>query len=119
MPDLAPYLPKQENWTGLAVLLAGLGMILGYAYLAGRRPARNDEPLNGHTRRFVYERDDGFCDYCDEWVPFEELHVDHRKPRVLGGSNHPRNLTTSCAPCNLSKGSMTDGTFRRFLDSLQ
>jgi 5-methylcytosine-specific restriction endonuclease McrA len=74
------------------------------------------------VRKKVYKRDNYTCVYCgrkadqiierksptylitlmlnDDWRPFE---IDHKKPRCLGGSNHMRNLLTSCAKCNNKK----------------
>ena len=39
------------------------------------------------------------------------LTVDHRIPKVRGGSNALENLNTMCAPCNNTKGELTDVEF--------
>ena len=42
------------------------------------------------------------CQYCGSLQ--EQLVRDHVVPVSKGGSDHPRNIRMSCAPCNLSKG---------------
>jgi len=54
-------------------------------------------------RSMVFKRDDHTCTYCGK--KDVELHCDHIIPISKGGSNAMHNLTTSCADCNLSKGS--------------
>jgi len=39
-----------------------------------------------------------------------QLHADHVKPRVAGGSNEESNLVTACRECNLGKGKSAVGT---------
>lgn len=53
------------------------------------------------VKTIVLARDKGVCTYCgSETKP----HVDHIVPISRGGSNDFINLTTSCGPCNQSKG---------------
>ena len=57
--------------------------------------------------RFRILRRDGFCCvYCGRTPQNDgvQLHVDHVKPRVAGGSNEESNLVTACRDCNLGKG---------------
>lgn len=55
--------------------------------------------------RFAVLREAGFrCQYCGRGAPQVLLHVDHRIPRALGGTNDPSNLVASCATCNVGKG---------------
>ena len=42
------------------------------------------------------------CEYCNKEV--DSYHIDHRIPIVKGGKSELRNLSISCARCNLSKG---------------
>lgn len=57
--------------------------------------------------RFRILQRDGFrCVYCGASPDVAELHVDHRQPRSRGGTDHPSNLVTACAACNLSKGAL-------------
>lgn len=43
------------------------------------------------------------CAYCRVSLA-SGYHIDHITPLSLGGSNWPKNLQLTCAPCNLSKG---------------
>ena len=59
-------------------------------------------------RTYVLMRDRWRCRYCN-WMPEREsdtylLHVDHLRPKSLGGRDAPWNLVTACARCNCSKG---------------
>ncbi len=58
-------------------------------------------------RRVVWGRDQGYCRIklvCDgDFVPFEEMHLDHVVPLARGGLHCYGNVQTGCAPCNLSK----------------
>lgn len=51
----------------------------------------------------VLERDDYTCVYCGTTTA-AIFHIDHAIPVSAGGDNHPDNLLTACAHCNLSKG---------------
>lgn len=124
IPELAAYLPSppRTDWSGLGtVLLGGLalfGLFRAIDQLRPPRPARarrrsrNTEPLSDVQRVRAYVRDGGRCVYCRAELSFDEVHTDHRNPRVQGGSNRLQNLATSCAPCNLAKGPRT---VRQFL----
>ena len=83
-------------------------------------------PSHAALRAFVYRRDSFTCVKCG-WQPSEmplvpelytgeftltgpeidgkrrELQLDHKIPRIDGGSNHPDNLQTLCFGCNASK----------------
>lgn len=105
-------------WLVAGVALVALAFI---AALAAEEPTRrsrrvsrprNTEPLNGTTRLRVYERDGGVCTYCGVAVAPDEFHVDHSVSRKNGGTNHPNNLRTACAPCNLSKGGLNARQFK-------
>ena len=53
------------------------------------------------TRFNVFLRDRFECQYCGDT---RELTFDHVVPRSRGGLTTWDNVTTACAPCNLSKG---------------
>jgi len=53
------------------------------------------------VRSIVMERDRYACTYCGS---DKQLEGDHVLPLSRGGSNAFVNLTTTCRPCNLSKG---------------
>ena len=54
------------------------------------------------SRRAVLARDGFRCQYCGNT---RHLTLDHIVPRSRGGSNSWENVVTSCAPCNVRKGS--------------
>ena len=56
------------------------------------------------TRTHILARDQCTCQHCGATLPPSQLHVDHITPRAMGGTDHPANLQTLCAPCNLRKG---------------
>lgn len=71
--------------------------------------ASRNEPvrksLSPRLRQQIFERDGKVCAYCETTDgPF---HIDHIRPRSLGGSDDPENLTVACATCNLSKRDKT------------
>lgn len=78
---------------------------------AAKRRALQAEngPVDDINWRAVWGRDEGHCRVglvCNrDFVPFEEMHLDHVIPITLGGTHTWNNVQTSCAPCNLSKGS--------------
>lgn len=60
------------------------------------------------TRRLVYERAGGYCEYCRtfELSIGQAMHVDHIDPNA---GNNPDNLCLACPSCNLSKGASITG----------
>lgn len=43
------------------------------------------------------------CTWCGLFCYPHDRHIDHRKPRALGGTNDARNLVLSCSGCNLGR----------------
>jgi hypothetical protein len=67
--------------------------------------------VNSQTKRFVYERAQGCCEYCRSQARFA-LHsfaIEHIFPCSLGGNNAPDNLALSCQGCNSHKYTKTKG----------
>jgi len=60
---------------------------------------RNKKPA--FTRFNLFLRDGFICQYCGSG---EDLTFDHVLPRRLGGMTTWENITTACAPCNMTKG---------------
>jgi hypothetical protein len=58
-------------------------------------------------RRLVYERADGYCEYCLVHEEFSVMshEVDHVYSEKHGGETIDENLCLSCATCNRYKGS--------------
>ena len=57
------------------------------------------------SRRALFARDGWRCQYCG--TEGGKLTLDHVVPRSRGGESVWENVVTSCAPCNLRKGSRT------------
>jgi 5-methylcytosine-specific restriction endonuclease McrA len=55
------------------------------------------------TKRLVYSRANGCCEYCRtcEYNTGQPMHIEHIDP---DGGDDPLNLCLSCSSCNLSKG---------------
>lgn len=122
-PTLVPPQPKPlPNILGEIILGVGFGaVVVGGAVIVAEifseffRPVRNDEPMTSAIRRYIRERDDEVCLYCEEYAP--NGHVDHRVSRANGGSNDPENLTWACVSCNCSKGALNDTEFIMLMES--
>ncbi len=71
-----------------------------------KRKRRARGQLSAALRFQVLERDGFACRYCGR-APADgvQLHVDHVLPVSSGGGDDLGNLLTSCADCNLGKGS--------------
>ena len=69
----------------------------------------------GKGKRFkVFNRDKFTCQYCGMSAPHVVLHVDHIKPKALGGSDDLANLITACLACNVGKSDhVVASQFRR------
>ena len=78
--------------------------------LRGRVAAMKRRVKTDMTKRSdllqMYEDQNGRCAYCGisiYWSIKGDIHVDHIKPVVKGGSNNLENLCLTCADCNYSK----------------
>ena len=56
------------------------------------------------SRKNVWIRDEGRCQYCSQLVSIKNFTLDHVVPRTLGGSTMWTNVVTCCALCNQKKG---------------
>lgn len=56
------------------------------------------------TRRNLYARDRGRCQYCGRRFPTSELSLDHVVPRSRGGEATWTNIVCCCVACNVRKG---------------
>jgi hypothetical protein len=57
-----------------------------------------------HLRQAVYIAFGETCFYTGRHVPFDEMHVDHVRPRDKGGRDCISNYVLSCQDINLRKG---------------
>lgn len=69
----------------------------------------------------IYSRTNGRCHICHCQLSYSNYgrngssgawHVEHSRPRALGGTNHGNNLYAACIPCNLAKGTYHTRTAR-------
>ncbi|WGV25254.1 HNH endonuclease [Halotia branconii] len=47
---------------------------------------------------------ESYCWWCGEYVPLNQLTIEHLLPKSLGGSNSFENLRPACLYCNRSRG---------------
>ena len=63
--------------------------------------------MEAATRRLVWQRAGGQCEYCripQEATPLIPFHVEHIVARQHAGSDSPNNLALACDRCNAYKG---------------
>ena len=61
---------------------------------------RNPRP----TKRNLWARDNGECQYCSKKVTIAKSTIDHVVPKSKGGQHEWKNIVLSCSPCNQKKG---------------
>jgi len=71
---------------------------------------RRPRPQVRLTRREIFARDLGRCQYCGRTGP--ELTLDHVLPRHRGGPHEWENLVAACRACNHRKGGRTPAEAR-------
>jgi 5-methylcytosine-specific restriction endonuclease McrA len=59
------------------------------------------------SRKNVWVRDNGQCQYCSKCVNSQEFTLDHVIPRKNGGTTVWNNVVTCCYQCNQKKGDKT------------
>ena len=69
----------------------------------GLNPDRR-ETMSPKLRAAVIARDGHICHLCGGDVERHDVHVDHVKPRSLGGSDAIGNLKVAHSLCNMRKG---------------
>ena len=55
------------------------------------------------NREFLYYRDHGRCQYCEELITLSAMTIDHVIPQCMGGGSEWTNIVTACGPCNSEK----------------
>jgi len=74
---------------------------------AFHRPKKSMRYFKPFSRRNVYERDGGRCQYCGKNISMGEMTYDHVKPKRSGGLTKWTNIVTSCVQCNSKKADMS------------
>ena len=57
------------------------------------------------TKRNLWLRDKGQCQYCSKKITLSNCTVDHVMPKSKGGKHVWNNIVLSCSTCNQKKGS--------------
>lgn len=70
----------------------------------GIDPDSRRSTLPPGTRQLVIQRDGLVCGLCGGDVPSEDVHIDHKHPVSLGGSDALENLQVAHSLCNIRKG---------------
>lgn len=60
-----------------------------------------------YSRKNVFLRDQGFCQYCAENLKGKPWTIDHVFPSSRGGRSEWSNVVVSCKTCNQAKGDRT------------
>jgi len=71
------------------------------------KPNRDVRFYQSFTRRNVYDRDRGKCQYCGCKITLKEMTYDHVNPQSKGGLTCWGNIVCSCLKCNNNKSNMT------------
>lgn len=61
------------------------------------------QPISDSTRERVMRRDGLTCGICGNRVAYDDVHIDHIKPVILGGDNSVDNLRVTHSTCNLRR----------------
>lgn len=59
------------------------------------------------SRKNIFLRDEGLCQYCNKMVKFSNFTLDHVVPKWKGGLTSWDNIVTCCYSCNQKKGEKT------------
>lgn len=70
--------------------------------------AKRDEYYNLHDMRrnkyLLYYIQRGVCVHCKRKLTFDNITIDHKRPKSRGGGDEFSNLQLMCGPCNVGKG---------------
>ena len=64
-----------------------------------------DFALRRPTKKSLWHRDLGTCQYCSKRVTLSNATIDHVIPKSRGGDHTWENLVIACSKCNSKKGS--------------
>lgn len=71
------------------------------------RPKVKSARVVPFSRRNIWLRDKGICQYCGRFVTLKDLHWDHVLPRSRGGRSCWENVCCCCLECNNRKDCKT------------
>lgn len=101
--DLASRPEKPPRWLKLGAVQLPSRAWYEWHWRRGLNP-NGGGGLQGTLRRQVIERDGFVCGLCLEPVEADDIHIDHIRPRSLGGGDDLANLQVAHRACNLRKG---------------
>ena len=88
-------------------------------YQRARRTLENEPEklvrITGADLRNLYEQQAHKCAYCGIELTPLILAVDHKIPKSRGGSHTLDNIQLLCHNCNISKFTMTDDEYRKYI----
>lgn len=66
--------------------------------------------VSASTRRQVFERAKGCCEYCRSQADFatQAFSIEHIAPKAKGGNHALENLALACQGCNAHKSTKSD-----------
>lgn len=79
------------------------------------RCGTKQKPISKTTRVDVYNRAEGRCAICGQFVPCNEFTIDHITPVSCGGDDVPENLQMTCLTCNKMKSDLMMGDMMRHI----
>ena len=91
----------------IGTILGSLRMPKIIRFLKGVFKSRNVGKKMKLNRRSLFERDNGFCQYCNLQVSYKNFEMEHVVPRSHGGKTIWENIVVSCKKCNSRKGART------------
>jgi len=84
-------------------------------YTRNRRALRSavGGVLSKGIAEHLFAEQEGRCVYCRTDLSIVQVHLDHRMPLKLGGTNSDDNVQLLCRKCNLRKGAKHPDDFER------
>jgi len=80
---------------------------------SAQKPRRGRIMTSREEKQYLYQKQQGRCNYCGYKLAIHYFHVDHKISTDRDGPDRLSNKQLLCGPCNSRKGSLTDGEFRR------
>lgn len=96
------YNDKLDNWT-TAMQMPAVIRVASFTVPKGK----DVRFYQAFTRKNIYERDHGVCQYCGKPVSFKAFTFDHVIPKSRGGLTTWNNIVCSCLTCNAHKANKT------------